>query len=256
MADLDALAERLDAAAVAAQAIPQLSETEPAPLTLAEAYAVQRRAIDRRVARGHALVGVKMGFTSKAKMEQMGLSEQIWGRLTADMVLPDGGTLPLDRFVHPRVEPEVAFRLRADLRGEISREEAAAAVEAVAPALEIIDSRYADFRFDLADVVADNCSSSAFVVGPWQDPATAYADEPVAVRFDARVVQEGRTAAILGHPLDSLVAAAALLERYGAHLQAGQVVLAGGATAATRLEPGVTVTADVGALGRVGFRVG
>jgi 2-oxo-3-hexenedioate decarboxylase len=160
MADIAAIAARLDDAARKARAIPQITGEE-GELTLTDAYAIQRAAIDHRLARGAALVGVKMGFTSEAKMVQMGLKDQIWGRLTSDMVVANGGAISRARFIHPRVEPEIAVRLKAPLSGEITRDEALAAVDAVAAALEIIDSRYENFRFALGDVVADNASSSA-----------------------------------------------------------------------------------------------
>lgn len=163
LADIGALAERLDTAAHAAAATPQLE----APITLDEAYAVQRASVARRMARGETRIGIKMGFTSRAKMVQMGVSDLIWGRLTSGMLVDDGGSVALSRYVHPRVEPEIAFLIGRPLAGRVTAAQALACVEAVAPALEIIDSRYQDFRFSLTDVVADNSSSSGFVVGPW-----------------------------------------------------------------------------------------
>ena len=135
---LASLAERLDDAAKNARAVAQLSD----PLTLAEAYEIQRLSVERRLARGERRTALKMGFTSKAKMVQMGLDELIWGRLTTGMHVDDGATIDLAAYVHPRVEPEIAFLLARPLAGRVTMPEALAAVEAVAPALEIIDSRY------------------------------------------------------------------------------------------------------------------
>ena len=197
MADIAAIAARLDEAALGARAIAQITGQE-GELPLAEAYEIQRAAIDRRLARGATLVGVKMGFTSEAKMIQMGLKDQIWGRLTSDMAVVNGSTIERARFIHPRVEPEVAVRLKAPLAGEVTRAEALAAVDAVAAALEIIDSRYENFRFALGDVVADNASSSAFVTGPWLAADTDIADVAMVMRVDGEVAETGTSAAILG----------------------------------------------------------
>ncbi|WP_374396417.1 2-keto-4-pentenoate hydratase [Sphingopyxis sp.] len=255
MADIAAIAARLDDAARQARAIPQITG-EAGALSLSDAYAIQRAAIDHRLARGAALVGVKMGFTSEAKMVQMGLQDQIWGRLTSDMVVTNGGTIDRARFIHPRVEPEVAVRLKAPLSGEVSREEALAAIDAVAAALEIIDSRYENFRFALGDVVADNASSSAFVVGPWLSGDTDVSDVPMVMRVDAEVAETGTSAAILGDPVRSLVAAARLAGAEGLVLQQGWTVMLGGATAAAAIGSARTVSLDAGHLGRVGFTIG
>ena len=103
-----------------------------------------------------------MGFTSRAKMVQMGVDDMIWGRLTNSMLVEDGGEIDISNYVHPRVEPEIAYLLKAPLSGPLSTAEAWNAVEAVAPAMEIIDSRYENFKFTVEDVVADNSSSSGF----------------------------------------------------------------------------------------------
>ena len=250
-AEIAALAERLDQAARDATATPQL-ET---PITLADAYAIQRASIDRRLARGERQVGIKMGFTSRAKMQQMGVSDMIWGRLTDAMQVEDGGELALAHYVHPRVEPEIAFLLRRPLSGPVTLPQALAAVEAVAPALEVIDSRYRDFRFSLTDVVADNSSSSGFVLGPWGRPDQDVSNLGLVMAFNGRPQAYGSTAAILGHPLRSLVAAARVVAEAGQTLQAGDIVLAGGATAASPLHAGLHVSLEMERLGRCGFHV-
>jgi 2-oxo-3-hexenedioate decarboxylase len=248
---LDALAERLDDAARDAHAVAQLAE----PITLADAYEVQRLSIARRLARGERRTGMKMGFTSKAKMVQMGLSELIWGRLTDGMLVDDAATIDIASYVHPRVEPEIAFLLARPLAGRVTLAEAAAAVGGVAPALEIIDSRYENFKFSLTDVVADNSSSSGYVLGAWSDPHTDIANLGMILEIDGRPVAIGSSAAILDHPLRSLVAAARLAAAAGETLEAGSVVMAGGATAAEALARGSRVRLSVDKLGDVGFSV-
>jgi len=253
MKDLTKFTEIVDEAARTANAIPQF--TGDNELNLDEAYAVQVMSIGRRLARGERRVGVKMGLTSRQKMEQVGVSEVIWGHLTDAMRVEEGGTVDMSKYVHPRVEPEVAYLMKKPLAGEVSPLEALDAVEAVAPALEIIDSRYEDFKFALGDVIADNSSSSGFVIGPWQAPDTDVSNLGILLSFDGRPVQVGSTAAILGNPIRSLVAAARMVGRWGQRLEPGDVVLAGGATAAAHLAPGVHVRGEFQDIGNVEFRV-
>jgi 2-oxo-3-hexenedioate decarboxylase len=250
--DVHSLAETVDTAAKQARAIEQLSARHA--LTLEDAYAVQAASIGRRIARGERRVGVKMGFTSRAKMVQMGIADVIWGRLTDGMRVEEGGAIQMRSYLHPRVEPEIAFLLGRDLVGAVSPAEALLAVAGVAPALEIIDSRYAAFKFALADVVADNASSSGFVLGPWSAPAADVGNLGMILEVDMRAVEIGSSAAILGHPLRSLVAAARMTALAGEPLRAGDIVMAGGATAATPLRPGVHVRVVVERLGQAEFR--
>jgi 2-oxo-3-hexenedioate decarboxylase len=251
--DLEALAERADDAARNAMAIAQF--TNVTDLDVADAYVVQAASIGRRVERGERLVGVKMGLTSRAKMVQVGVDEVIWGRLTDAMHVADGSSVSLAGYVHPRVEPEIAFLLDSPLSGPITGAHAMAAVAAVAPAAEIIDSRFENFRFSLPDVVADNSSSSGFVVGGWSDPATPIANLGMVLERNGRAVEIGSSAAILGDPVRSLVEASRMVGEAGMQLEAGWIVLAGGATAAVPLEAGCSYRVVVEQLGAVGFRV-
>ncbi|MDB5851298.1 MAG: 4-oxalocrotonate decarboxylase [Rhodoferax sp.] len=248
---VDHFSERLDEAARTGHAVPQFTEEER--FNVEEAYAIQAASIARRLRRGERRTGMKMGFTSRAKMVQMGVHDMIWGRLTDAMAEADGGTVALDRFVHPRVEPEIAFLLKKPLPANVSLAQAADAVLAIAPALEIIDSRYDNFRFSLTDVIADNASSSGYVIGPWADPARDTSNLGLVLSIDGLPRQIGSTAAILGHPLRSLVAAARLSAAAGEPLQAGWIVMAGGATAAEALAPGQHVRCEMQGLGHVEF---
>lgn len=250
---LGKLAEIVDDAAFTATEIPQLTEGQP--LTVDDAYGVQALSLARRYARGERRVGMKMGLTSRAKMAQVGVDEMVWGRLTDAMQVEEGGVIRMSRFVHPRAEPEVAYLLKAPLTGKVTAAQALAAVEAVAPAIEIIDSRYRNFKFALPDVVADNSSSSAFVVGQWAKPDIDVGNLGLAVSVDGQVAQVGSTAAILGHPMRSLVAAARLAAQWGERLEPGWIVLAGGITAAHHLAAGMAVRLDMQKLGSVSFQV-
>jgi 2-oxo-3-hexenedioate decarboxylase len=238
------LAARLDEAATARTPIPQVAAAAGADTD--DAYAVQEALVGLRLARGERPVGLKMGLTSHAKMAQMGVSEVIWGRLTDAMEVPDGGAVDTAAYIHPRVEPEVAFLMARDVEPGDSFEEA---VAAVAPALELIDSRYADFRFALADVIADNTSAAAFTVGAWQPPPAGLADLPVRLEIDGEAVESGSTAAILGDPRRAFEEAVRLADRHGVRLRKGWVLLAGAATAAVPLRPGAAVRAVVEGLG-------
>ncbi len=250
-ANIERIAQHLDDAARHAKEVEQLAE----PLTLDEAYAVQKASIARRLARGEVRVGVKMGFTSRAKMAQMGVHDMIWGRLTDAMIVEDGGATQLSRYVHPRIEPEVAYLLKSRLVGTVTPLQALSAVEAIAPAIEIIDSRYKAFKFSLTDVVADNSSSSGFVVGSWHKPDLDCSNLGIVVSFNGAQVLFGSTAAILGNPIRSLVAAARFAAQADEPLLPGWIVMAGGASHAEALSAGVAVECEVHQLGKCGFAV-
>ena len=249
--DIAKAAATLDTATSSADPTAQLSAEQS--FDLETAYSIQAAGIALRLDRGEKRSGAKMGLTSRAKAAQMGVDDVIYGRLTDAMLIDDGGDAAAVTYIHPRVEPEVAFLLKAPLSGNLSPAEAYSAVEAVAPALEIIDSRYRDFKFSLDDVVADNCSAAGYVVGPWCRPDTDIANLGMVLEFNGRAIQIGSSAAILGHPMRSLAAAARLASASGEQLEAGWIVLAGGATAAEALEAETSVRLSVQNLGQVGF---
>jgi 2-oxo-3-hexenedioate decarboxylase len=253
MINIETLAERLDTAAMTARAIPQLSQEFE--LQLDDAYRIQAASIERRLSRGDKRVGMKMGFTSRAKMLQMGVSDLIWGRLTMSMMIEEGGSISLADFIHPRVEPEVAFLMRKPLSGRVSPLVALDAVEAVACALEVIDSRYEAFKFSLSDVVADNASSSGFAIGSWRKPDTELANLGMILSVNGRPQAFGSTATILGHPLRALVAAARVVAGSGERLEPGSIVMAGAATAAIALSQDQHISLEAEKLGRVQFTV-
>jgi 2-oxo-3-hexenedioate decarboxylase len=251
---LERIARLLDEAALARTPLPQLAQ-QGYGLTLAEAYRVQAQLLALRETRGERLIGLKMGFTSEAKRVQMKIDDLIWGRLTDAMRIGSGGTLALSQFIHPRIEPELAFLLETPLRGAVSADEARAAIGAVAPALEVLDSRYRDFRFSLPDVVADNSSSAAFVVGEWRPLPADLTNLAIAMSFDEQVLESGSSAAIMGDPVRSLMAAARLAAESGLTLESGWLVLAGGATAALPLVAGARVSVAVESLGTARLEV-
>jgi 2-oxo-3-hexenedioate decarboxylase len=196
-----------------------------------------------------------MGVTSREKMAQVGITEVIWGRLTDAMLMEDGDTLDVSRFIHPRAEPEIVFRLGKSLAGKVTEMEAWAAIDGVAAGIEILDSRFKNFKFSITDVVADNASSSALLIGPWNKPTVDFANLGMSLEVNGRPVGVGSSAAILGHPIRSLVAGARLAAQYGDSLQPGDVFLSGAATAAEPLRPGSNVRVRIEKLGRCGFSV-
>jgi len=244
-----------------------LGRAELTPLTksfgafeLDDAYRIQRAGLLLRKGRGEQVIGFKMGLTSEAKRKQMSLGQPVFGPLTSSMPIPDAGDISITSGIHPKAEPELAFVTARELRGEITREAALAACASIAPAIEVLDSRFLGFKyFSLPDVVADNCSSWRFVLGEVR-PAARFSLEALAalqLRFSVggRLVQEAPATAISGHPIESLVQLVAMLAAIDQPLPAGSIVLAGAATAAEPLVVGQEVALEVAGLGRASLRV-
>ena len=251
------LAKHLDQAALEAREVARLTETKP-DLSLMDAYEIQAEGIQLRLARGERVIGYKMGLTSKAKMDQMGLNTPIYGVLTDKMLVQDGATFSLTGKIHPKIEPEIAFHISKDLRGQVTVDEAIAAVSGVSAAMEILDSRFVGFKyFSLPDVVADNSSSAYFVVSKTQKNPTgmALASFKMNMEVNKQPVQEALSSAILGNPINSLVHLCSLLDSHGLYLKAGSIVLAGAATQAIPLVKDSEVTLTVSELGTVTIKV-
>ena len=248
MPDAEVLSRELDAALLARREIPPLTKSH-GEFDLSLAYEVQRRGLALRVGRGERVIGYKMGLTSAAKRAQMSLDAPIYGVLTNAMQVR--GEFQVREGVHPKIEPEIAFLTGRELAGSITREQAFAALRSVAPAMEVLDSRFAGFKyFSLPDVVADNCSSWRFVLGDWTQPREL-GGLRMRMSIDGCVAQEADSNAISGHPLESLVQLVAMLPH---PLPAGSVVLAGAATLAVALESGMLISLEVEALGAVRVR--
>jgi 2-oxo-3-hexenedioate decarboxylase len=252
---IDQLAAVVDDAARAGRPIAMLT-TEHTDLDLDVAYTVQRASVARRVERGEVVVGLKMGLTSRAKMVQMGVHNPIYGHLTDAMLVADGGAISCSGRCHPRVEPEVAFRMASELRGPTSPEAALAAVSTVHPAIEVIDSRFTDFKFTLIDVIADNTSASAFVLGPGTPVHNVeIGGLDIVMGVGEREELHGSTSAILDHPANSLAELANMLAERGEVIPAEAIVLAGAATAAVFVQAGDEVVVKVHQLGDVRLNI-
>jgi len=250
--EIERLAQRLQSARLEAREVDRLTADVPA-LSLDDAYAVQEAGIRLRQGDGERLVGLKMGLTSEAKRKQMSLDSPVYGVLTDRMQLTDG-TLSLKGSIHPKIEPEVAFKIDRELRGNITLEQAAEACSGVAPAMEILDSRYRGFKyFSLPDVVADNSSSFLFVVaGTWRPLAGLALDRlQMTMSVNGEPKQTAESSAISGHPLVSIVQLCELLARRDRTLPAGSIVMAGAATVAEVLHAGDRIELVVDGLGSV-----
>jgi 2-oxo-3-hexenedioate decarboxylase len=241
--DVKTLAKELDEALLQKREIAPLTKTH-GDFTLGEAYRIQEEGLTYRLKRGERVAGYKMGLTSAAKREQMNLGQPIYGYLSDAMQVR--GKLKVAEGVHPKIEPEIAFITNRELHGAITRAQAFEALESVFPALEVLDSRFIGFKyFSLPDVVADNCSSWRFILGTPQKPRDPGGLQ-MRMSIDGKIVQEASSDAISGNPLESLVQLAALLPR---PLPRGSIVLAGAATAAAMLAPGMKIELSVDELG-------
>jgi len=223
-------------------------------LDLDIAYDVQHALIARKVAAGEKIVGVKLGLTSRAKQDRMGIASPLTAWLTDWMVLEADVPIPTDQLIHPRVEPEIVFVLGERLMGPgVTAASALAAVRSVYAGLEVIDSRYTDFRFTLPDVVADNASSSRFVVGSVERRPTDLdlMLEACVLSVNGSVVDSATGAAVQGHPAEALALAANALGERGVALEPGWIVLTGGLTDAVFVEPGFALSAEFTHLGSV-----
>lgn len=250
------MAVLVDDAAREGQTIRQLTARTD-DIDVETAYEIQRMSIERRLERGERVVGMKMGLTSRAKMEQVGVHEPIYGHLTEAMIVRDGETIGMTGRCHPRAEPEIAFIMAEDITGPVTDAEAVAAVGGVAAAIEIIDSRYENFSFTLPDVVADNTSASGFILGPTvrNIAEVNLGNLGITLEVNGAVEETGSSAAIYDHPVRSLVELISMLGRIGTGLKGGDIVLAGAATAAVHLKPGDHVRAIVEDLGTAEFFV-
>lgn len=223
-----------------------------------DAFDVQWEIRRRKEARGNKVVGMKMGLTSWAKMAQMGVEKPCYGFLADYFSVPDGGDIKADELIHPKIEAELAFVTKEELKGPgIHIGDVLKATELVMPAVEVIDSRYKDFKFDLISVIADNSSSSRFITGGVAKPVSELDLKTLGVvmSINGEVVQTGAGAAVLGHPAASVAMLANMLAERGESLPAGSFVMIGAITAAVAIEKGDSFTVQFDGLGTISGRV-
>lgn len=253
---LDELARELRDAEASARAIPPLSARH-GDLTVADAYAIQEVNVRARaddVSRPARVVGHKVGLTSEAMQQMLGVDEPDFGVLYDDRVHTSGVVLSMDGLIAPRVEPEWAFVLSADLPGPtVTAADVREATAVVIPALEVIDSRVADWQIALVDTIADNASCHCGVLGAERHPIddVDFLDTPVRLLVDGELAHEGTGRAVLGDPAAAVAWLASTLVDHGTLLRSGQVVLSGSMTAAAPLGARQHVVADFGRYGTV-----
>jgi 2-keto-4-pentenoate hydratase len=225
-------------------------------LDVAQAYSVQRLNLARHIDGGAVLRGHKIGLTSAPMQELLGVNEPDFGYILDSMMLPNGA-VPDTAFCAPRVEPEVAFLMRAPLRGPgVTAGDVMAATEAVAPALEIVDSRIADWRITLADTIADNASSGAVVLGEWVpiSQAPSLPDSTATLVVNDTTVGTGQGTAVMGDPAVAVAWLANALAQFDTGIEAGQFVMSGSYTTAAFVVAGDTASAAISGLGAVTVR--
>mgnify|MGYP002148601834 CR=1 FL=1 len=253
---IEALAEHLESAELNARDVTKITDEHPG-MDWDDAYAIQEAIRARKEARGNRTVGLKCGLTSRAKMKQMGVDVPCFGFVSDYMSVPDGGDIDTSKLIHPKVEAEICVVTKAPLRGPGCHVGAVmAAIDFVIPAVEVIDSRYRDFKFDLKSVIADNTSSARFVVGGQPLPVSEVDLRTVGIVMEknGEPVAFGAGAAVLGHPAAAIAALANHLGARGEEIPAGALILSGGITEAVAVAPGDSITLRVQGMGSVSVR--
>ncbi len=246
-------ADRIEAAAATRQPVAPVRRLIGAD-DIGAAYAVQQELIGRRIAAGGVVVGRKIGLTAPAVQQQLGVDQPDFGYLFADMDVSGEPLVPFRKLLQPKVEAEVAFVLKEDLQGDVlSEERVRASVDYAVAALEIVDSRIANWDLKIADTVADNASSGLFVLGENRLTLDEFDPRAVTMRMsaDGVPVSEGNGSACLGDPVLALVWLARTAAIFGQPLRAGQVILSGALGPMAAVGPGVRFEAEIEPLGTV-----
>ena len=250
------LAEHLENCELQAHDTPKITDEFPG-MTWDDAYEIQDEIKRRKIARGNKIIGLKCGFTSYAKMKQMGCDSAIFGWMADYYSVNEGAEVKVSDLVHPKVEPEIAFVTKKPLKGPGCHIGAVlAATDFVMPGIEVIDSRYRDFKFDLPSVIADNTSAARFVVGGRAVPADQVDLRTIGVVMEknGEVVALAAGAAVLGHPAAAIAMLANHLGARGEEIPAGTLILSGGVTEAVLVTPGDNVTVRMQGMGSVSLK--
>lgn len=252
---LKSLADRLSEAETSRESIGRLTDAV-SDLSIPEAYRIQLVNVERKVELGDQITGKKIGLTSMAMQQLLGVDQPDFGHLLASMEVADGHT-DASTMVQPRIEGEIAFILADDLpTSGVTPEQVLSATEKVVAALEIVDSRVANWKIAIQDTVADNASSGRFVLGA--EPKSPEEIDLPAVRMDllknGEVVNSGVGAAVLDHPANAVAWLANAMGEFGVQLKAGEVVLSGALSAMIPVDSGDFVEARFDTLGTVSVR--
>lgn len=250
---LSSLSKHLQKAEETRAGVEPLTSIYPG-LTVEEAYQVQLATITRKLKEGKSIVGKKIGLTSKAMQELLGVDQPDFGYLLDEMVVGNERTISLDRVLQPRVEAEIAFVLKNDLRGpHVTVPDVLVATDYVTAALEVVDSRIQDWKIQLADTIADNASSGLYVLGKQKvDPLSVdFAHIGTVFYRNGKIENTGVGAAAFGHPATCVAWLANKLSEFDESLKTGEVILSGALSAAVTAEPGDAFAARFAHLGSV-----
>lgn len=250
------LAEHLENCELQAKDTLKITDEHP-DMDWDDAYAIQDEIRRRKIARGCKIIGLKAGLTSHAKMKQMGVETPCFGFMADYYAVPEGGECKVSELIHPKVEPEIAFVTKKVLKGPGCHiGTVLAAIDFVMPGIEVIDSRYRDFKFDLKSVIADNTSAVRFVVGGRPRPVSEVDLRTVGIVLEknGEPVAFGAGAAVLGHPAAAIAMLANHLGARDEEIPAGTLILSGGITEAVAVQAGDSVTLRVQGMGSVGMR--
>lgn len=223
-------------------------------LKVKEAYYVQLENIKKKVEQGQKIIGKKIGLTSLAMQNLLGVDEPDYGHLLDSMVVENGGFISFDKVIQPKVEAEIAFILKKELRGpNLTALDVLQATECIVPALEIVDSRVKDWKIKLADTVADNASSGFYVLGGKPIKVEDIDLELIGMAFykNGELVNTGVGAAALGNPANCVAWLANKLSEFDIPLRAGEVILSGALSAAIEARAGDSFTARFAHIGQV-----
>lgn len=222
------------------------------------AYAIQKKLVAQHVRDEHSRIsGYKLGLTSVAKQKQMSVAEPIYGLLVASRMIDEGEPLAVASLIHPKAEPEIAVVTNRELKGPgVTAAQARAAIGQASAAMEIIDSRFKDFRFTLGDVVADNTSAARHTISSYRVDASGLDLRTIGVVFEknGEVVSTAAGAAILGDPAEGLAWLVNKLAEHGESLPAGSLVMTGALTDAISIAPGDVVRVSIAQLGTLTLR--
>ncbi|MGH3961309.1 2-keto-4-pentenoate hydratase [Mycobacterium sp.] len=253
VATRDVLAADLAQAERSRQPIAPLTAAHP-EIDVVDAYQIQLINIRQRVAEGARVVGHKVGLSSEAMQQMMGVDEPDYGHLLDEMQVFENKPVTTANYLYPRVEVEVGFILSEDLPGaECTEDDVLKATAAFVPSIELIDTRITDWKIALCDTIADNASSAGFVLGEARVPPTDVDITAIdaALTCNGEVVAKGRSDAVLGNPVTAVAWLARKVESFGVRLLAGDIVLPGSCTRAIDAHPGDNFVAEFAGLGSV-----
>ena len=231
---IQSIADKLIDARLIGVPIPALSNQFV--FSMDDAYAIQKILTENKTKNGDRIVGWKLGYTSLAMRKQMNISEPNYGPLLKSMVLPSGSYLT-NNLIQPKVEPEIALMFSQPLKGSVTRDEVYNAVDTAHGCLEVVDSIFEDYKFNIEDNTADGSSAAQFVLGPEIFKNTL---DKTEVKFykNENIINRCLGAAASGHPLNGVVWLVKCLGKMGAEIEPGDIVITGGLTSAINIKKG------------------